>query len=57
MCHSFQKLGSPVGFLPTACRQRLFAWLRFFQLNFSSIYNLFNLFAGFFNGLHTCFNF
>ena len=57
MCHSFQKRGSPVGFLFSACHQRLFGWLRFFKLNFSLIFNLLNFFAGFFNGLHTCFNF
>ena len=57
MCHSFQKRGSPVGFLLSACRQCLFGWLRFFKLNFSLIFNLFNFFAGFFNGLHTCFIF
>ena len=42
-----------MGFLVSAFRQRLFG---FFKLNFSLIFNLFNFFAGFFNGLHTCFN-
>ena len=54
MCHSFQKRGSPVGFLFSTYCRRLFGWLRSFKLNFSL---LFNFFAGFFNGLHTCFNF
>ena len=46
----------PWGFLLSACRWRLFGWLRFFKLNFSLIFNSFNFFAGFCNGLHTCFN-
>ena len=46
-----------MGFLLSACPQRLFVWLQFFKLNFSLIFNLFNSVAGFFNGLHTCFNF
>ena len=57
MCHSFQKRGSPVGGLLCACRQRLFGWLRFFKFNFSLIFNLFNYFAGFFNGVNTCFDY
>ena len=44
-------------FLLSACRPRLFRWLRFFKLIFSSIFNSFSFFAGFFNGLHTCSNF
>ena len=44
MCHSFEKRGSPVGFLLSACRQRLVGWLRFFGLNFSLIIKLFNFF-------------
>ena len=44
MCHSFQKRGSPLGFLVSACLQRLVGWLRFFRLNFSLIINLFNFF-------------
>ena len=46
-----------MGFLPFACRQCLFGCLRSFKLNFSLMFNLFNFFAGFFNGPHTCFNF
>ena len=45
-----------MGFLLFARRKRMFRWLRFFKLNFSLIFNPFNFFAGFFNGLHTCFN-
>ena len=33
-CHSFQKSGSPVGFVVSACLQRLFVGLRLFRLNF-----------------------
>ena len=44
MCHSFQKSGSPVGFLVSARLRRLFGWLRFFTLNSSLIINLFNFF-------------
>ena len=51
MCHSFQKRVSPVGFLLSTCRRRLFGWLWFFKFKF------FNFFAGFFNGQHTGFNF
>ena len=57
MCHSFEKRGSPVVFLLPPCRQHLVGWLRFFKLNFSLIFHLFYFFVGFFNGLHTCFNF
>ena len=46
-----------MGFQLSACHQRLFGWLRFFKLNFSLIFNLFNFFARFCNGPHTCFNF
>ena len=46
-----------MGFLLSACCQRLFGWLRFFKLNFSLIFHVFNFFVGFFNSLHTCFNF
>ena len=46
-----------MGFLLSACRQRLFVWLRFFKLNFSFIFIFFSFFAGFFNGPHTCLHF
>ena len=42
--HSFQRSGSPVDILVSACLQRLFGWLPFFKLNFSLIINLFNYF-------------
>ena len=45
VCHSFQKSGSPVGFVVSACLQRLFVGLRLFRLNFFElIRNLFNFF-------------
>ena len=45
VCHSFQKSGSPVGFVVSACLQRLFGGLRLFGLNFFElIINLFNFF-------------
>ena len=34
VCHSFQKSGSPVGFVVSACLQRPFGGLRLFRLNF-----------------------
>ena len=34
VCHSFQKSGSPVGFVVSACLQRLLGGLRIFGLNF-----------------------
>ena len=34
VCRSFQKSGSPVGFVVSACPQRLFGGLRLFKLNF-----------------------
>ena len=57
MCHSFEKRGSPVVFLLSACRPRLVGWLRFLRFSVSLIIIIFNFFAGFFHGLHTCFNF
>ena len=43
VCHSFQKSGSPVGFVVSAYFQRLFGGLRLFGLNFFElIINLFN---------------
>ena len=56
MCNSFNKCGSPVGFLLSAYCQRLFGWLRFFKLNISFVFNLFSFCAGFFNALLTSFN-
>ena len=45
VCHSFQKSGSPVGFVVSACLQRMFGGLRLFKLNFLKlIINLFNFF-------------
>ena len=45
VCHSFQKSGSPVGFVVSACLQRLFGGLRPFRLNFFELLiNLFNFF-------------
>ena len=44
VCHSFQKSGSPAGFLVSACLQRLFGGLWLFRLNFELIINLFNFF-------------
>ena len=44
VCHSFQKSGSPLGFLVSACLQRPFGGLRLFRLNFELIINLFNFF-------------
>ena len=43
-CHSFQKSGSPVGLLVSACLQCLFGGLPLFTLNFEWIINLFNFF-------------
>ena len=34
VCHFFHKSGSPVGFVVSACLQRLFGGLRLFGLNF-----------------------
>ena len=34
VCHCFQKSGSPVGFVVSACLRRLFGGLRLFRLNF-----------------------
>ena len=34
VCHSFQKSGSPVGLVVSACLQRLFGGLWLFRLNF-----------------------
>ena len=34
VCHSFQKSGSPVGFVVSACLQRLFGGLWLFRLSF-----------------------
>ena len=45
VCHSFEKSGSPVGFVVSACLQRLFGRLRLFRLNFLKLsLNLFNFF-------------
>ena len=45
VCRSFQKSGSPVGFVVSACPRRLFRGLRLFRLIFfESIINLFNFF-------------
>ena len=33
-CHSFQKSGSPLGFVVSACLERLFGGLWLFRLNF-----------------------
>ena len=46
-----------MGSLLSGCSWRLFGWLRFFDLNVSLVFNVFNFLAGFLNGLHTCFNF
>ena len=46
ICHSFQKSGSPVAFVVSACLKRLFGGLWLFRLNFFElIINLFNFFC------------
>ena len=52
-----QTPGSAVVFLLSGSHWRLLGWMRFFNLNFSLVFNAVSFFAGFFNGLQTCFNF